>query len=972
MKSVLASIFLVVLVVMAAGVLYVYSAIKDIPEVDTTAIASLLSNSSVIYDDKDQPIKNIYIGDEQRELVTYEQIPQQLQDAIVAVEDKTFWEHHGFNFIRILGAIKESVFGGGKVSGTSTITQQLARNIWLVDSKSDYDMNRKIQEAYYSVQLEKKLYKEDILTHYLNTIPLGNHSYGIKAAAKNYFGKDLKDLDLVECAALASLPKSPGQYSMILSKQKGSVAEDDPNLLKKGRLYDYVYNGNVEDRIKLVLKFMLEQEKITQEEYDAALQENLRDHIVVTEPSGDDSASFFVDWAINNVAKNLMKEYPDKAVDMQTALQMVYTGGYEIHSTMSATMQTAAINEFEDSSNFPSITLKNTDKSKNILDDSGKLLLYKNSNLFDDEGVFTFGSSEAELREDGSLVLYKNARLNFYKTTVGGQPDVSIEFKSFYEMTSKGVFYITNGGYINIPQGYKSLDEDGNCIISAEFMKANPDFFTVGKTISLSGKSIEITLPNDVKSTVVRYTLNQKIRQPQSAFVILENATGRVKAMVGGRNVEGERNYNRATSPRQPGSTIKPISVYGPAIQMGADGEAITNGEQSYGKYWTPLSIIIDEKMSYGGKAWPKNWYNGFRGAQTLRKSVEQSINVNAVKTQLNIGTERSSEFLKKLGITTLVEKGATNDMNPAALALGGMTRGISPLEMASAYSAFPNEGVHNDPIAYTAVKQRDGTVILDGKTTETKAMDAGTAFIMTDILRTTVTSGLGKNAQLSGIPTAGKTGTTSEKYDFWFVGFTPEYSAAVWMGGDINIDMKGTSSDAAKLWRTIMTACLDGTEAGEFPDKPANVVKSSVGGYSDYFIKGTSPGKIMYGSETVTICTDSGYLATPWCQNTEEKTFSALNGADDDGQAPQYYCPMHNPNPGKYPVAPGEKVDTSYDPNKKEESEPPAEPVTPPDTPTDPVTPPTDPSNPPAQPPTDEGGPTAGRRVRTPRKPAA
>ena len=210
LKGILASIAGLILVVMAVGVFYVYSVIKDVPEVNPQEIAASLKVASTMYDDAGNPIKSLYFGDEKRTMATYDQLPENLKNAFVAIEDKTFWEHHGFNFVRIIGAVRDSLLGGGQISGTSTITQQLARNIWLLDKASDRTLERKLQEAYYAVQLEEKLGKEEILTDYLNTIPLGNRSYGVDAAAKSYFNKQIEDLTLLECATLAALPKSPG------------------------------------------------------------------------------------------------------------------------------------------------------------------------------------------------------------------------------------------------------------------------------------------------------------------------------------------------------------------------------------------------------------------------------------------------------------------------------------------------------------------------------------------------------------------------------------------------------------------------------------------------------------------------------------------------------------------------------------------------------------------------------------------
>jgi penicillin-binding protein 1A len=911
LKSVVTIFFVLVLVALAAGVLYVYGAIKDIDPPNPKDIEAKLRVSSTMYDSSGKIIKNLYLGDGQRSMATYDQLPEDLKNAVIAIEDKTFWTHHGFNFVRIAGAVRDSILNNTSVSGTSTISQQLARNIWLEDRRSDRDMKRKIQEAYYAVQLENNLPKEEILTDYLNTISLGYHSLGVSSGAKNYFNKKVEDLDLIECAALASLPKSPGSLAMITTEVRGTVEDDDPRLLLRGTMYDYLYNDAIIPRLNLVLDNMLDQGLITQAEHDVAAADDLREHLKPTETElvGDAEAAFFVDWAIGNVAENLMKEYGDRFSTIEDAREYIYIGGLEIHSTFDRKIQKIVADELNDPENYPGIRNIKKDEKGNILDEQGNLMLYEYSNIIGGKGRYTFRKNEATLNADGSLTIHKGRRLNIYSTTVGGEPDVSIEFKDMYTQDDEGRLYIIHGGVINVPQGYKTIDGDGNCVISAEFFNKDgtglPDVIEIGE---------KIVVPK------TGYTLKQKVIQPQGASVILNHENGRVYAIVGGRGVKGEMNFNRALEPRQPGSTMKPLGAYGPAIQMSADNEKIEDGEKSFGEYWSPLSIIRDEKFEYQGKVWPKNWYSGYRGSTTLRKSVEQSMNVNAVKVQLNVGNDRSVDFLKKVGITTVVEDGNKNDLNPAALALGGMTNGAKPFEMASAYGVFANGGVRAAPISYTEVVDRNGNVVLDGSTEETKAMDEGTAFIMNDILRTTVSSGIAGAASVQGVPVAGKTGTTSDNFDSWFVGNTPKLSMAVWLGNDVNIELSQGSAAAARLWSKIMTQVMEGREVGEYPEKPDDVVEERVSGMTDYFIEGTKPEYVSSGSSSAEVCTDSGYLATPWCPDTEKKTFSHVNGGSSS--KPRYYCNLHNTNPGKYPIDPNKKLDKGFDPDGEEAEE--------------------------------------------------
>ncbi|MDR0850856.1 MAG: transglycosylase domain-containing protein [Clostridiales Family XIII bacterium] len=920
LKTIILVFAVIFLIGIAAGTIYVYSALRGVTEVDPATIADKLWVSSTIYDDEGEPIKNIYLGDGERTMCTFEQFPENLTNAFIAIEDKTFWEHHGFNFIRIAGAIKESITDGGGVSGTSTITQQLARNIWLKETMSDRDMTRKLREAYYAVQLENALSKEEILTDYLNTISLGYHSYGVQAAAQAYFDKDVEQLDLLECAALASLPKGPSEYAMVGTVNKGTISIDDPRLLLVGERYDYIYNDKVEPRVRLVLDNMLDQGLITEAEHRAARNQSLRAHLHPRELSGSGDAAFFVDYAIDQVANDLLVKGQFGLKDKDEALQMVYGGGLEIYSTLHTAYQSIIIEEFENQENFPAVEYsRNRVASGDLVNENNVVMLYAMKNMFAEDGTFTFAETEYSMLEDGSLLLrahpdylkdeagnslgYPPSRLNLYPTVVDGLNDVSIEFKDIYEIAEDDILYIIKGGVINIPQGYKTMDEAGNCIISKTFFD---EYERAHELLVTDGSGISVP--------VTSYTLKQRIIQPQAAMVLLEHDTGQLKAMAGGRNVSGEMNFNRATGSRQPGSTIKPISVYGPALQMGYEGQPVGgNGEASYGTYWTPLSVIVDAKFEYNGDVWPKNFYSGYRGPMTLRTAVEQSVNVTAVKVQLNVGADRSTTFMKKLGITTLVESGDTNDMNPAALALGGMTNGIKPIEITSAYGTFAAGGTHVDPISYTKVTKRSGEVLLDGTPKSAQVMDPGVAFIMNDILHTTVTQGIGSYARVSGVPVAGKTGTTSDNYDIWFVGNTPKYSAGIWVGDDVNIRLSTTSTKAAALWSKIMTRIMEGQDPGEFSSAPTNVQRVTVSGLSDYVIIGTAPEKIIFGSEEVAVCNESGYLATPWCSLYAVYQFNPFANPEEPqepntiiGQAPEFYCWMHNQAPGQYPIDPG------------------------------------------------------------------
>ena len=814
---------LVLGIIMAAGI-YVGIVFTSAPEINTDDIYSMLSQRSVMYDSDGNEIENLYFSDGNRTIVKYDDIPEDMVNAVVSIEDKKFWSHNGFNFIRMVGAIKDSVFGGGQISGTSTVTQQLARNVYLSEIKSQRSLSRKISEAYCTIVLEKNLTKEEIMEAYLNTIYLGFNSYGIQAASQAYFSKDVQDLDTLECAALAALPQSPDTYALI----KADYYNTNTSLpvLSTIDSVPYLYNGEIsKDRRDAVIRNMADSGYITAEKETECLNDDLKSHMKIGISSSNGLSSYFTDYTVEQLTDDIVSEY---GVSRSDAQDMIYSGGLKIYTTMDSSIQAIVEDEFDDDSNYAGIGYAKTNSSGDLLDDNGDILLYDYSHYFNSNDEFTLASDEYEMQSDGSMKILKGKRLNIYETEVNGEADVSIEFKGMY-VSENSTFYFIESGALSIPQGYKTVDSDGNAIVSAQFFKDYPDFFVQ------SGSGYVVSSEN--------YSLKQKTRQPQAAMVIMENETGEIKAMIGGRGTSGKQLFNRATNPRQPGSSIKPIAIYGPALQMSyeyeKDGKTMNldNSDGSnWGKYITAGSIINDAPLTFNGQTWPKNSYNGYRGQMTFRTALQQSVNVCAVKIYQQIGPDYAASMLKKVGITTVDDEGDSNDLNPAALALGGMTSGISPLELTAAYATFPNGGVYKSPISYTKVLNSKDEVLFEKSSEGEQVYNEGVAWIMTDVLRTVVTEGIGSGAAISSQPVGGKTGTTDNNYDAWFAGFTPQYSAALWMGNDVNIDLTAGSAKSASFWSNIMERVCADLPRGSFKEMPDNVV--SVGG--EYYTDGT------------------------------------------------------------------------------------------------------------------------------------
>ena len=822
----------VILFVLA--ILYTFIIISTAPKIDPENIYDSVAQSSVVYDDQGKKVDTVFYNQD-RQLISYKQMPKNMINAFVALEDKTFWKHHGFNWTRMAGAVVQSFTGSGHISGTSTITQQLARNVYLPKIKSQRSVRRKILEMYYASQIERTLSKEQIVEAYLNTIYLGFGSYGVYSASHAYFSKDPKDLSLEECAALAALPQAPDTYALVKLAGKDSVTEGDTNIILRNP-DTYIANDMSKNRRDTALKLMHDQGYITDKDFKAAYHKNLIDFINPSVKSNKGVNSYFNEYLIDEVSRDLQKKYD---ISPQEAERMIYTSGLQIHSTMDSTAQKVAVEEFKNSSNFPSLVSIRKDSSGNVISSSGNIILYDYNDSFNSEGNFTLGKDEVSFGKDGSATIKRGKRLNIYTTKTGGKVNYSLEFKKQY-VQEKGTLYIYSGGYINVPSKYKKLDSSDDLVIDKSYFKDFPN------SMVKSGNTLVIK-PD-------AYSLNEKTIQPQAAMVIVGVGTGEIKAMVGGRGQSGSRLYNRALNPRQSGSSIKPLSVYGAALQKSyeyaekgetwpmVDYKHDKQGTRGYGDYLTASSTIVDEPMTFNGKTWPKNSNNRYSGAVSMRKGIQQSINTVAVKIQLQVGNEYSADLLKKFGLTTIVTEGATSDMNSAALALGGLTKGVIPLEMAQAFAVFPNGGVRQSSIAYTTVTDRHGKVLLKSKSKKTKVLDEGVAFIMTDMLKSVITQGIAGPAAVSGTQAGGKTGTTNDKYDIWFDGFTAKYAASLWIGTDVNIKLSSMSEMAARLWGKIMNQ-IPAAKTGKYNAAPDNVIRIG----NEYYTKGTEKGRSSY-----------------------------------------------------------------------------------------------------------------------------
>ncbi|MCR4432063.1 MAG: penicillin-binding protein 1A [Tepidanaerobacteraceae bacterium] len=406
------------------------------------------------------------------------------------------------------------------------------------------------------------------------------------------------------------------------------------------------------------------------------------------------------------------------------------------------------------------------------------------------------------------------------------------------------------------------------------------------------------------------------ILQPQAAVVVIDPHTGYIKAMVGGREHQQRLGFNRATQAfRQPGSAFKPIAVYTAAIDMG----------------FTAATVVDDSPVSYpsgSGKTWtPENYTRDYKGLTTIRTAIANSVNVVAVKVLKSIGVDRGIEYAQKLGIKDLVLSGNKNDRQ-LTIALGGLTKGVTPLELASAYGTLANQGVHIEPLAILKVVDKNGKTLIENKPEQWPAISKQVAFIMTDMLRSVVTEGTGKRLANLPFPVAGKTGTTTDNKDVWWVGYTPQLVAAVWMGHDDPTGMSNVAGgyQPALIWKQIMTVAQQDLPVQNFikPDGIVGPINICIDSgklptelcYKDprgnrirgeFFIKGTEPTSFCDVHVEKQIDVSTGLLATPYCPPdlVQSKVFIQRQEpykASPKGQipldakyeAPYEYCNVH------------------------------------------------------------------------------
>ena len=751
LKGILISCLALVASGIAGGGILFKKIIDDTPKISADSIKPSAYTTTAYANDMTTVLGTFVNEGANREFISLEEIPQDLQDAFIAVEDSRFRDHNGIDLKGIARAAVTGLASGHFSQGGSTITQQLIKNrIFPNFSKETrwQKIERKIQELYLAVQIEKLVDKDDILENYLNTINLGQNTLGVQTAAKRYFGKEVSELTLSECATIAGITKSPTGYNPIINPE-----------------------ANAKRREK-VLRDMLEQGFIEEDEYETALADtDVYKRIQAANAEYKESLSvnsYFLDEVALAVIDDLCNEL---GYSETQAYNAVYSGGLKIMTTQDLTIQKICDEEINKDSNYPS------------------------------QVDWTVTGAITIRHEDGTENHYDHN--NF-------------------------------GAYIE-----KKYDQEFGTTFSSKS--------TAEKRLEEYIETLK-TSDNDIVFTNIAYSA-----QPQATFVVMDQHTGHVKAIVGGRGEKAtNRSLNRATqSPRQPGSCFKILSTFVPALDMNGDTLATT---------------IKDSPITYkDGKNTPvNNWWEGYRGNLSIRYCIQESANVCSVRKYREITPAVGYKYLtENFHLTTL---DPVKDLGEA-VCLGGITNGVSNFEMTAAYAAIANGGVYTEPILYTHIYDHDGRLLYENTPETSVAMKESTAALITNAMEDVVKYGTGTRAKLSNMPVAGKTGTTTDTRDIWFSGYTPYLTASIWSGYDDNQEIEGSSSYHNVIWRKIMQRVHDTLDYENVKfEMPSTVQRRTIctvtgklassdscSKRTEYFAEGTTPKQSCPGHVTDT-----------------------------------------------------------------------------------------------------------------------
>ena len=674
-----------------AGLTLVYSV--DLPQINDLE-RYRPSTTTELYDVKGRVVGSFAL--ERREVVNYNDFAPVLRDAVISIEDKSFESHWGINVFRVAGAAWHDIRSHGRAQGASTLTMQLARNLFL---SSERTSTRKIQEAYLAIQIERAFTKEQIFTLYGNQIYLGSGMYGFEAASEYYFSKHAKDLNLDEAALLAGLPKGPVAFSPILYPEKALR------------------------RRNLVISEMEDDKTISHKDAEQARRAPLGLHIA--QPEGS-----VAPWFQEEVRRELEKRF---------GTEQVHEAGLKVQTTLDLDLQQVANRAVADG-------LATYERRKGW---TGKL-----------ENVLDQGTAIEDYRHPDWAVKLRSGDYAHAVVT----SDLPLEIQA----------RIGNEQIVLLQDDWKWTGERSG----SDLVKPG-DIIYVHLSDAKEGKQRRATLEQDSGA--------------EGSLLAIDNSTGDILAMVGGRDYALSQ-FNRATqSERQTGSSFKPY-VYTAAVEAGTK----------------PSDIIVDGPVSFGGYT-PHNYENDYKGAMTITNAFAESRNIPALKLAAHVGIHKVVDMAHRFGVTSNI---------PAYLPVALGAAEITLEEQVASYSVFPNDGIRVTPRLVRKVSNADGIALWEDAPTVNEVIDQQTARTMMILLRAVTSIGTGGAAKQLNHPLGGKTGTTSDFTDAWFLGFSPSITCGVWVGYDSrqSLGEKETGAKAAlPIWMTFMKAAIAGKDSEQF-----------------------------------------------------------------------------------------------------------------------------------------------------------
>lgn len=707
--------------------------------------------ASKMYDADGEVIQTVGAANSVQQNVSIADIPQVVQNAFVAVEDKRFFEHHGVDMRGILLSIYQNVVSDPDMADdNATITLQLIRNQIMTQSNENTLIERVangIQEQFLAIELEDYLDKKEILEDYLNTISMDENTLGVQAAAKKYFDKDVSEITASEAAVLAAMVDDPISDNPVSGQE-----------------------ANAEKR-KIVLKAMLDEGYLTEDEYEDALGDDvyLRIKNITTNITSEGKInSYYADAVINQVISDMRQNL---GYTQTQAYNTLYHGGLKIYTCQDKGLQNICDTTINSDSNYP-------------------------------QGTKSYLSYTLVVEKFESYKEYSEIDVKNYFAQKG------INFSLYFTDSKQAQKYINTFRKAKLKDGAKAVNEE-----------------------------------------------MQLVKEPQASFVLIEQATGEVKALVGGRGTKRKnRAQNRAMEVTyQPGNVFSILSTYIPAL----DTAGMTLG-----------SVEKDElyRFSQSGKKVVSS--GKYRGQVTLREAITQKLAVPAVKVLEKISPQTGFDYLTNMGFSTLVESKSTQSSKKSTdiqleLAIGKLNQGVTNLELTAAYASLANTGIYQSPRLYNRVVDAAGNVLLDNTTKPTQIMKESTAWLLTNVLQENVKSGSAKEAnfETNEIAVAGVTGTNEKKSGVCFEGYTPYYTAGIWSGEDENKKVE-VSGYHIRIWKKIMMQvhAYSKHSQGKFK-KPANIVKKKIctasgkiavkgicdkakssGVRKEYFVSGTEP----------------------------------------------------------------------------------------------------------------------------------